>query len=228
MAKILCLETATKVCSVSIFENETLIDFIEEIGSYSHAENLAKFTDQLLIRNKISYSELDAVSVSKGPGSYTGLRIGVAFAKGLCFSKNLPLIAINSLTSLAWGAKQLIRQDEFYICPMIDARRLEVYAAILDESLIEVRATGADIIDVNSFQEYLEKNKVYFIGDGASKCRPVINHSNSNFDINMSLSSKYMGLLSYKAFLSKNFEDLAYFEPFYLKEFIAIKAKKLV
>lgn len=228
MAKILTLETATKVCSVSIFENNELIDCIEEHGSYSHAENLAQFVDQLLSRNHIAYSQLDALAISKGPGSYTGLRIGVAFAKGLCFAQNIPLIAINSLESLAWGAIQEIKQKEFLVCSMIDARRMEVYAAIYNQDLKPIRKIGADVVNEQTYMTFLDNNLVYFIGDGAEKCKNQIKHDNARFEKMIHLSSKYLGEMAYKKFLFKNFEDLAYFEPLYLKEFLVIKSKKVL
>lgn len=226
MAKILTLETATKVCSVSIFENDQLIDYVEEHGSYSHAENLAQFVDQLLSRNNITYSQLEAIAISKGPGSYTGLRIGVAFAKGLCFAQNIPLISINSLESLACGAIQEIEQKEFLVCSMIDARRMEVYAAIYNQDLEPIRKIGADVVNEQTYMTFLDKNMVYFIGDGAEKCRDQIRHENARFEKSIHLSSKYLGEMAYNKFLSKSFEDLAYFEPLYLKEFLAIKSKK--
>ena len=228
VAYILCIETATTICSVAIFNNEKLIDCIEQDGSYSHAENLAKFVDDILKNNQLDYSELTAIAISKGPGSYTGLRIGVAFAKGLCYAQNLPLIAINTLQALAYGAISLIGVKEFFIIPMIDARRMEVYASVFDHSLKEQRVTSAELIDSYSFEKFLKEKSVFFVGNGAHKCVEVLNHPNAVFNISIALSAKNMGLLANKLYQANKFEDIAYFDPLYLKEFIAIKSKKLV
>ncbi|MEQ8908329.1 MAG: tRNA (adenosine(37)-N6)-threonylcarbamoyltransferase complex dimerization subunit type 1 TsaB [Vicingaceae bacterium] len=228
MTRILALETSTKNCSVAIFENGKLIDAIEEGGAYSHAEKLALFVDQLLSRNKLDYQDLKAVAVSKGPGSYTGLRIGVSLAKGLCYSLSLPLISIETLQHMAWGARKEVKQEEAFYCPMIDARRMEVYAAIYNSDLELVKPTSADIIEEDSYRDFIAQKPVYFFGDGAEKCKEILKNERANF-IHLNLpSSKSMGEIAQKNFVQNAFEDLAYFEPFYLKEFIAIKPKKLV
>lgn len=225
MAYILCIETSTKVCSVALFEKDHLIDFEEEGGSYSHAENLAVFIEGLLKRQKISYRDLKAVAVTKGPGSYTGLRIGVSLAKGIAYGANIPLIAIDSLKSMAWGAIQKMEDEEALYCPMIDARRMEVYAAVYDSKLQIVRAIDADIVEPDTYRDFLEQKRVYFFGDGAEKCQSTIQHPNAVF-VKQNASAKNMGVPAFEAFQNKAFEDVAYFEPFYLKEFVALKSKK--
>lgn len=227
MSYILCLETATKICSVALFKEGELIDFKEVGGEYSHAENLAVFIEDVIQRNELEYSALKAIAVSKGPGSYTGLRIGVSLAKGLAFSLSIPLIAIDSLKSMAWGTVKEIDNKEAYYCPMIDARRMEVYNAIYNHQLSVIQDIAANVIDEDSFQDFFKENKVYFFGDGAEKCKETLNHSNAHF-INILSSARYMGALAEKAFQNKEFEDLAYFEPFYLKDFVAQKPKDMV
>lgn len=227
MTKILALETATKNCSVALFENGELIDFQEEGGAYSHAEKLAVFVDDLLEKNKLDYTALGAIAVSKGPGSYTGLRIGVSLAKGLCYSLGIPLLGIETLKHMAYGAMQELNKKGFY-CPMIDARRMEVYAAIFDANLKVVKETSADIIESASYQEFLNRKEVYFFGDGAQKCKKTLLDKNAKFfDLNLP-SAKSMGKIAQEKYNNNQIEDLAYFEPYYLKEFIAIKPKKMV
>lgn len=228
MAYILAIETATKICSVALFKNNQLIDFKEQGGQYSHAELLAPFTKDVLERNQIQFCELDAVAVSKGPGSYTGLRIGVAFAKGLCYGNSIPFIAINTLEAMAFGAIEKLKDTAALYCPMIDARRMEVYVSMYDSRLKELEIVSAKIIDEASFEEKLANQKIYFFGDGAAKCQEALNHKHADFSYLGEPSARYMGLLAYQKFEKQEFENLAYFEPYYLKEFLAIKSKKLV
>jgi tRNA threonylcarbamoyladenosine biosynthesis protein TsaB len=220
---ILNFETATKNCSVSISNSGDLIA-LEELntGGYSHAEKLHVFIEKVLEKSEIGFSDLSAVCVGKGPGSYTGLRIGVSAAKGICFALDIPMIAIETLAILV----QQVSTSEGYIVPMLDARRLEVYSAVFDKNYKQIRATEAQIIDEQSFSEYLEKGKVYFVGDGAEKCKELIVHENAIFIDNAFPSSNEMTSLSYEKFLKKEFEDVAYFEPFYLKDFVGTKPKK--
>jgi len=167
-------------------------------------------------------NDLDAVAVSKGPGSYTGLRIGVSAAKGLCFALDIPLISIPTLSNMA---EQLKDSEMDYIIPVLDARRMEVYSAIFDNSLSQIRETRAEIIDQNSFQEYMSKGKVLVLGSGAEKCMEQLVHDNVSFDIANVPSAREMGCLSFAKFKEKDFEDVAYFEPYYLKDFI-LQGKK--
>ena len=191
-------------------------------GNYSHAEKLHPFIQQVMQEAKLSFNDIDAVAVSKGPGSYTGLRIGVSAAKGLCFAFDKPLISIETLQSLAY--KLSIEQG--VIIPMLDARRMEVYAAVYNSKHEQVRDIKAEVIDENSFQEYLSKGKVYFLGDGAEKCKEVITHENAVFIDGEFPSAKEMVKLSFDKYKKNDIEDVAYFEPFYLKDFVVTPEKK--
>ena len=223
MAFILNIETATKNCSVSLAnEGETIILKEFNDGGYSHAEKLHVFIEDVLKEAGIKFSDLKAVAVSKGPGSYTGLRIGVSAVKGLCFSLDIPLISINTLESLA----QSTSITEGYIIPLLDARRMEVYSCVFNESNTLVRGVEAEVITESSFLEFLNKNKCYFLGDGAEKCKEVITHENATFIEDKFPSANQMSALSYIKYKKNDFEDVAYFEPFYLKDFVAIKSKK--
>ncbi|QTD36575.1 tRNA (adenosine(37)-N6)-threonylcarbamoyltransferase complex dimerization subunit type 1 TsaB [Polaribacter batillariae] len=223
MAIILNIETATKNCSVSLAKDGIILA-IKELnnGNYSHAEVLHPFIKDILQEANILKSKIDAIAVSKGPGSYTGLRIGVSAAKGLCFALNKPLISIDTLTSLSHA----IFVEEGNIVPMLDARRMEVYTAVFNKNHQKIKTTTAQIIDKNSFSEYLEKNKVYFLGDGAQKCKEIITHKNAVFIDDKFPSSKEMAKLSFEKYKKNDIEDVAYFEPFYLKDFIVIPEKK--
>ncbi len=225
MALILNLETATKTCSVSLAQNGKNI-FTKEITEehFSHAENLNIFIQDVLKSAGKNLKELDAVAVSEGPGSYTGLRIGASTAKGLCYALDIPLIAINSLKSLA----ALTDKKCDLICPMFDAMRMEVYATVYDQSLIEIQKTEALIIDENSFADLLDQNSILFVGPGANKCKDIIKSANAHFDLQTAVSARGMCELAEEKFRSKKFEDLAYFEPFYLKDFVAGEKKNLL
>tara|TARA_R110001592_G_scaffold82034_1_gene243150 strand:- start:2393 stop:3079 length:687 start_codon:yes stop_codon:yes gene_type:complete len=220
---ILNIETATKNCSVSIADKGKILA-IKELnnGNYSHAEVLHPFIVDVLREANITSDYIDAVAVSKGPGSYTGLRIGVSAAKGLCFAFDKPLISIDTLTSLSHS----ITIDNGFIVPMIDARRMEVYAAVFNEKNELIREIKADIIDESSFSEYLKISKVYFLGDGAQKCKETILHENAVFVDNKFPSAKEMAQLSYDKYKISDIENVAYFEPFYLKDFVVIPEKK--
>lgn len=225
MTHILNIETSTKNCSVSIAKNGALIS-LKEInnGGYSHAEMLHPLIKEALLESKLTINQIDAIAVGKGPGSYTGLRIGVSAAKGLCFANDIPLISINSLEILA----HTIPIDKGTIIPMIDARRMEVYSAIYDESFTLIRETKAEIIDKSSFIDELQNHTVYFLGDGTEKCQEIILHKNAVFIKDAFPSAKEMVKLSYEKYKVNNTDDLAYFEPFYLKNFIATQEKKKV
>lgn len=223
MTYILNIETATTNCSVSVGENGKLKSLVElnEKG-YSHAENLHVFIKQAVAEAGISLSDLSAIAVSKGPGSYTGLRIGISAAKGLAFSLDIPLISVATLTSIA---HQNNNPADFVI-PMLDARRMEVYALVHDTNNTPLKKTTAEIIEENSYSHYLDKGTVVFIGNGAIKCQGIITHKNAIFDDEiLEPSAKEMIGLSHVKYENKDFEDVAYFEPYYLKDFIAGKKK---
>ena len=216
---ILNIETSTKACSVALHKNGELIVSREDVTTnFSHSEKLLKFISKLFSDAKLSLSDLDAIAVSMGPGSYTGLRIGVSTAKGLCYGLDIPLISISTLKAMSFGMALEIKADLY--CPMIDARRMEVYSAFFDINNTEVRKIQADIINENSYKKELEK-KVVFFGDGSEKLIEKIKNKNAIFVSDIHPSAKNMGLLSYQKFTKSLFEDLAYFEPFYLKDFVA-------
>lgn len=224
MAKILCLETATTNCSVCVsFDGKVISAKEENTTNYSHAEQLHVFISEVLREADLKLSDLDAIAVSKGPGSYTGLRIGVSAAKGLCFSLNLPLISIPTLESMAHQIK--LEKNEIVI-PLIDARRMEVYSSVFDDDHKEIRETKAEIIEESSFQDYRVFDKVWLVGNGAEKCKVVLG-TNKKFEFDSSLfpSANEMAYLAQKKFEANQFEDVAYFEPYYLKDFILQQKK---
>ncbi len=221
MSLILNIETSTPVCSASLARNGEIVGIQESFDEKSHAALLSVFIDSLLTENKVKPEDIEAVSVSEGPGSYTGLRIGVSVAKGFCYAKNIPLIAVNTLQAMAIMAGRQINDRDVLLCPMIDARRMEVYSALFDSQGTEIRGTMAQIIDESTFTQELAKNKIMFFGNGSDKCKEKITHPNAIFLNGIYPSAKYMAPLSQKAFNSKDFKDVAYFEPFYLKDFVA-------
>ncbi|SNR17517.1 tRNA (adenosine(37)-N6)-threonylcarbamoyltransferase complex dimerization subunit type 1 TsaB [Tenacibaculum jejuense] len=223
MALILNIETSTKNCSVCI-ANQGKVIYHKELHdiNYSHAEKLHPFILDVVEKSGVSINDLDAVAVSKGPGSYTGLRIGVSAAKGLCFALNKPLISIGTLNALAHSID--VKEDA-HIIPMLDARRMEVYSAVYTNENLEIREVKAEIIDENSFEEYTDK-KVYLIGDGSEKCKEVLKHANFIFIEDKHPSSIQMAELSYIKYKKNDIEDVAYFEPFYLKDFMVTPQKK--
>ena len=221
MATILCIETATTNCSVALSVNGSVIAFKEDNpnGSqkgYSHAEKLHGYIEEVLSSGNTSKSNLDAIAVSKGPGSYTGSRIGVSASKGLCFALEIPLLSIPTLQSLSLQ----IDEKDTYVIPLLDARRMEVYSAVFS-SEEKIRETKAEIVDENSFLDYLNERKTIFIGDGVSKFKTLCSHPNAEFIEDKLPSAKQMAFLSEKKFKTNEFEDVAYFEPYYLKDFIA-------
>ncbi len=224
MAILLNLETATTNCSVSISKDDQIIALKENNAeNYSHSEQLHIFIKEALQEASLSFSDIEAVSISKGPGSYTGLRIGVSAAKGLCFSLDVPLISIPTLESMA---RQVELQAGEIVIPVLDARRMEVYSCVYDADYQEIRETRAEIIDEGSFAEYASASKVYLIGSGAEKCRGVLEHPNFQFEETIVPSAREMGPLAFKKFQAKQFEDVAYFEPYYLKDFVIQSKKK--
>lgn len=242
MSLILGIETATKICSVAISRDEKLLALKEIGGEYSHSENLNHFIELACAEAKITLNQLDAIAISKGPGSYTGLRIGVSTAKGLCYGLDKPLIAVDTLKALTIGVIMshlhilpLGARPDFsgegqggaLFCPMIDARRMEVYTALYNSKFEIIEPISAKIIDENSFANFLEKNKVVFFGDGAEKCKSILNnHPNAVFIDNVEPSAQYVNQLASSKFKQVIFEDVAYFEPYYLKEFLATTPKK--
>lgn len=227
MSCILHIETSTTVCSVAVSEDGQNIFVKEDFQGPSHATLLGGFVDEALSLIDSHAIPLDAVAVSCGPGSYTGLRIGVSMAKGICYGRDVPLIGISTLETLAVPVLLYHElPDDALICPMIDARRMEVYVTIYDRALNVVRETSADVIDENSYLEFLDKHPVYFFGNGAAKCSGKITHPNAHFIADIHPLAKMMFPLAEKAMAHHRFEDVAYFEPFYLKEFIATIPKK--
>ena len=227
---ILCLETSTAVCSVALVRNGKLISLRESLDGQNHAEKITLFIDEVMKEADISYQELDAIAVSKGPGSYTGLRIGVSTAKGLCYAMEKPLIAIDTLSAMANGfiSCQSIAnsQQPIVLCPMIDARRMEVYTAFFNDKTEKISDTKALIIDENSFQDLRRDHHLYLFGDGADKLASLFDNKGSISVIeNFRCSAAYMAQLADKSFREKDFVDTAYFEPFYLKDFIPAMPK---
>jgi tRNA threonylcarbamoyladenosine biosynthesis protein TsaB len=227
MAILLLLETATEVCSAALSRDGKLLAFRETTAGFSHAEKLTVFLSELLEDPALVNRKPDAVCVSSGPGSYTGLRIGVSAAKGICFALDIPLLAVSTLDALAYQATHpenpVFFPDEknVLICPMLDARRMEVYTALYDSSGVPLSDITAQVITGESFAEQLELNKVVFLGNGADKCRDIIRHPNATFKNDFHASARFMPSLAEEKFLKGEFEDLAYFEPFYLKDFMA-------
>lgn len=230
MSCILHIETSTSACSVALSQDGQNVFKKEELNGPSHAVLLGVFVDEALSFADSHALPLNAVAVSCGPGSYTGLRIGVSMAKGVCYGRNLPLIALPTLKVQC--VPVLLYHDELpddaLLCPMIDARRMEVYAALYDRALKPVRPIAADIVDEHSYAEYLEKHPVYFFGDGAAKCKEKLTHPNAHFIDHIHPLASMMFPLAEKAIAENDFQDVAYFEPFYLKEFVASKPKDLL
>ncbi len=229
MAVILNIETSTPVCSVALSKDGAVIFNQHDFEGPSHTDKLGVFVQEALDFAQTNDLTVDAVAVSCGPGSYTGLRIGVSTAKGLCYGLNIPLIAIHSLEIMACALlfNPSINEDSL-LCPMIDARRMEVFAAIYDRSLKALKPVSADIIDENSYSGFLEKQQVIFFGNGAEKCRSILTHPNAIFINDIHPLAQNMLALAEKAFRNEDFVDVAYFEPFYLKEFVATTPRNKV
>ena len=229
MERLILIETSTALCSAALAEDGVITSYRESSAPKAHASLTAVFIQEMLEEKGLTIADCDAVCVSKGPGSYTGLRVGVSTAKGLCFGSGKPLIAISTLDILV--AQAQIPDNLKYIVPMVDARRMEVYAAVYEiagqagNDVRQITETAPAIIDENSYSDILERGKVLFIGDGAGKCADVIKHPNATF---VQCWPKASAMLepAMKAYKEKRFEDVAYFEPFYLKEFVATVSKK--
>jgi tRNA threonylcarbamoyladenosine biosynthesis protein TsaB len=227
---ILCLETATNLCSVALCNSAGIISLRESNDARSHASKLTVFIEDILKEHRIKANVLEAVAVSKGPGSYTGLRIGVSAAKGIAYAAKIPLIGIETTKVMVTGLienryKNLEKDDTLY-CPMLDARRMEVYYAIYDRNGNVIKNISAEVINENSFSAINESRKLIIFGDGSEKCRNVVKRANVYFEDEYRISAAHMISPAYMAFNNNEFEDIAYFEPFYLKDFIATKPGK--
>lgn len=230
MACILHIETSTDVCSVAVSEDSKVIFSKEDHSGHNHSVNLGVYVDEALSFINSHAIPLDAVAVSCGPGSYTGLRIGTSMAKGICYGLDIPLLSVPTLKLVCVPVllREMIEEEDALLCPMLDARRMEVYAALYTRALKEVRPIQADIVDADTYREYLDKHPVYFFGNGAAKCMETINHPNARFIKGIEPLAKYMQPLAERNYLQEQFEDTAYFVPFYLKDFVAKMPKKLL
>lgn len=230
MACILHIETSTKVCSTAVSDNGKVIFEKADLEGPSHAVSCGVFVDEALSFAESHAIPLDAVAVSEGPGSYTGLRIGVSMAKGVCYGRSVPLISVPTLKLLCVQPllyREDLPEDALYV-PMIDARRMEVYAAVYTRALKEVRGIQPDIVTSETYAEYLERGPVCFFGDGAMKCKEVIAHPNAIFLPDIVPLAKHMAPLAEMSFLRGETQDVAYFEPFYLKDFVPTKSRDLL
>jgi tRNA threonylcarbamoyladenosine biosynthesis protein TsaB len=227
---IICLETATNLCSVALCDDNGVIALKESVDQKSHSSLLTVFIIEILKENGIKPQELEAVAVSKGPGSYTGLRIGVSVAKGIAYAASIPLIAVETTYSMFWGIKEKLNSNmedsQTLYCPMIDARRSEVYFAIYDSAGKTVKNITAEVITEESFNYITGSGKILFFGDGSAKCREIIKRQNSYFDPDYVISASNMYIPANQALKNGDFENVAYFEPFYLKDFITSKPRK--
>ena len=230
MSCILNIETSTDVCSVAISDNGQVIFNKEDHSGPNHAVKLGVYVDEALSFIDAHGISLEAVAVSCGPGSYTGLRIGVSMAKGICYGRDVKLISIPTLELMAVPVLlgEHPAEEDALIVPMLDARRMEVYAKVMDRALKEVRPIQADIVDAETYKEYLDRGTVYFFGNGAEKCMEVINHPNARLVKGIEPLAKNMAPLAEKRFVEGKFEDVAYFVPFYLKDCVAKMPKKLL
>jgi len=231
MAFILNIETATSLCSVALAQDGKVLELRETYEEKSHASSLTVFIDEILTAGNITIQDLDAIAVGKGPGSYTGLRIGVSTAKGLCYGAEIPLIAVNTLQILFRQAvndiKSIInRNADTLFCPMIDARRMEVFTCIFDSSGKEIEPITAKIVDSEVFQKILTDHTILFFGSGMEKCRSMLEHPNASFLPDIHPHSFALAQIAEESFIRQDFENIAYFEPFYLKDFIATVSKK--
>lgn len=229
MSVILHIESATEGCSVAVSDEGQLVFNKEDHTSHNNAVSLGVLVDEALALVDSRGLKLDAVAVSEGPGSYTGLRIGVSMAKGVCYGRGLELLSVSTLKLLC--VRPLLTMelpDDALLCPMIDARRMEVYSAIYDRALKPVREIRADIVGPDTYSEFLDRQPVWFMGNGAAKCKSSITHPNAHFIDDVNPEARWMFPLAEQSFNAGDFRDVAYFEPYYLKDFIAVKPKKLV
>lgn len=227
MVRILSLETSTTVCSVALHENDRLMAIAEVHLGQSHASKLAVLIDEVAKASDMELKDVNAIAVSSGPGSYTGLRIGTSTAKGLCYALSVPIIAVGSLEVLAAQVEKC-NVTKAWLCPMIDARRMEVYCRLTDPEGNVIQPVEARIIDEKSFEEYLEQTPIIFFGDGAGKCQSVIKHKNALFISGITPSAAQLGNMAFEKYRRNELEDVVHFEPFYLKEFRVKKPVHLV
>lgn len=230
MSCILHIETSTDVCSVAVSQDGACVFSREGHEGPNHAVNAGVFVDEALTFADTNLLTLDAVAVSCGPGSYTGLRIGVSMAKGICYGRDLRLIAVPTLELLCVPVllSEKVREENALLCPMIDARRMEVYAQLFDRSLHEVRPIQADMVDADTYRPFLDERPVYFFGNGAAKCMEAIHHPNAHLIPDVEPLAQWMFPLAERRFFDQTFEDVAYFVPYYLKDFVAKLPKKLL
>ena len=224
MAYILAIETATEICSVALGKDEQCLALKENERENSHAEKLIVYIDEVLQQAAISMDSIDAVCLSEGPGSYTGLRIGASSAKGLCYALNKPLIAVSTLQAMAWGAKEQFPQENWF-CPLIDARRMEVYSAVYNNSLEVVDEITNVIVDEHFYADFLMQSSVVFSGNAVQKVQPVLLENSHAIFASTKTSARYLLSLAYEKYKNNDFADTAYFEPFYLKEFQSKKGR---
>jgi tRNA threonylcarbamoyladenosine biosynthesis protein TsaB len=229
MSCILHIETSTDVCSVAVSEDSHVIFQQDDHSGPNHAEKLGTMVDEALSFTDNHAIPFDAVAVSCGPGSYTGLRIGVSMAKGICYGRNLKLIAVPTLELLCVPVllRELVPEDGI-LCPMLDARRMEVYAGLYTRALKPIRDVQADVVDADTYREYLDKQPVYFFGNGAKKCMDTIQHPNAHYIDGIEPLAKWMQPLAERRLLAEQVEDVAYFVPFYLKDYVAKMPSKLI
>ena len=230
MSCILNIDTSTNVCSVAASQDGACIFDKEDHSGPNHAERLGAFVDEALSFIDNHAIPLDAVAVSCGPGSYTGLRIGVSMAKGICYGRDVKLLAVPTLELLCVPVllREMVTDDDALLCPMLDARRMEVYAQLFTRSLREVRPIQADVVDADTYREYLDRGPVYFFGNGAEKCMETINHPNARLIKGVEPLAKWMFPIAERRIAQEKYEDVAYFVPFYLKDFVAKESKKLL
>jgi len=228
MALILSLETSTEICSAALHEDDKLIISSEVHIKQSHASKLAVLVDQILKTLDFKAENISAVAVSSGPGSYTGLRIGTSLAKGICFSLDIPMVSVGTLELMAIQAIRTFNFSDYFFCPMIDARRMEVYCLLTDAVGKTIVPIEAKIIDENSFSDFLENHKIIFFGNGAEKCKNVVRHINAIFVEGIYPRASALGSLAFQRWKENNIEDLSHYEPFYLKNFVAKKSKALI
>ena len=230
MSCILHIETSTDVCSVAVSQDGACVFEREDHSGPNHSVKSGVFIDEALSYIDSQLMHLDAVAVSQGPGSYTGLRIGVSTAKGICYGRDARLIAVPTLQLLCVPVllREMVKEENALLCPMIDARRMEVYAALYDRALHEIRPVGSDVVDGETYKQYLDERPVYFFGNGAAKCIDSIHHPNARLIEGIEPLARWMFPLAERRFFDQQFKDVAYFVPFYLKDFVAKQPKKLL